>query len=64
MLGAMPLTMQSNRKLICSPSEQDRKKTPAPRRWTGNRTTVDLLKKKKKMFYLAHTHTNTHSDVQ
>lgn len=30
LVGEMPRTMQSNRKLICSPSAEDRKKTPAP----------------------------------
>lgn len=41
LLGVMPLTMQSNRKLICSPSEQDKKKTPAPRRLMRERVTYD-----------------------
>lgn len=30
LVGERPRTMQSNRKLICSPSAEDRKKTPAP----------------------------------
>lgn len=30
LVGEMPRTMQSKRKLICSPSAEDRKKTPAP----------------------------------
>jgi len=30
LLGDMPRTMQSNKKLICSPSAHARKKTPAP----------------------------------
>lgn len=48
LLGVMPRTMQSNRKLICSPSEQDKKKTPAPGRWEGKETKVydGLLGKK------------------
>lgn len=29
LVGEMPRTMQSNRKLICSPSAEDKKKTPA-----------------------------------
>lgn len=33
LVGEMPRTMQSNRKLICSPSAEDRKKTPAPAGW-------------------------------
>lgn len=37
LLGDMPLTMQSNRKLICSPSEHDKKKTPAPVGYRLNR---------------------------
>lgn len=46
LLGQMPLTMQSNRKLICSPSADARRKTPAPVNKRSSLAYQPILKKR------------------